>query len=83
MNPHESAARQEKASRLVETLVSAGANADAAAQMTDDQWMLAARIAGANPPSAVTKTLVVARLQLREEMARDPFAALKRKGRAA
>lgn len=72
-HPAEIYHRQTKVWTLVRHLRDAGITGDDAAHMTDDAWKYAARAAEVNPPSPMSRRLVVKMLSgSREETVRDP-----------
>ena len=58
-NPHQAAARIRKAAAIAALLVQHGITARDVSALAPHQWELLAQAAQVNPPSAVTRALVV------------------------
>lgn len=65
-NPYETAARLKKVYALANKLWALGATPEAARTLTDSQWTSLAKVAGVNPPSEETRSLVIAELGVRQ-----------------
>lgn len=58
-NPHQAAARIRKAAAIAALLVQHGITARDVSSLAPHQWELLAQAAQVNPPSAITRALVV------------------------
>lgn len=66
-NPYELAHRRKKAERLAAQLAGLGGTAEAAAKLSEAEWIAAAKICGVKVPSAETVKVVIEILREMEE----------------